>query len=65
MSPSISFSVADSPSRYNTQSLTLEQFLLVAHEFTFITGILVNGGQLSTVLIGGILRNHLKSFAYT
>ena len=63
MSRSILFSVAESPSGYNMCSLTLEQFLLVASEFTFITGILANGSQLSFVLIGGTFRNYLKSFA--
>jgi hypothetical protein len=56
VSRSISFSVAESPSGQKKKcSLTSEQFLLVASEFTFIIGILANGGQLSTVLIGGIL----------
>jgi hypothetical protein len=56
-----SFSVAESPSGYNMCSMALEQSLFVASEFAFIAGILANGGQLSTLLIGGIFMNYLKS----
>jgi hypothetical protein len=61
---SISFSVGETPSVYDMHSQTLEEFLLVASEFTFTTGTLANGVQLSTLLIGGIFMNYLKSFTY-